>query len=364
MRIFLPAASVLGVLALSIMGFDSAHAAASPEEQCAPLKSNSAAYEQCIDSVRHAQGLASSTPQPTPSAGPVDSPSDSQEASRASQRGQMAIAIGIGISVAVLAIGFSIWRTIRRSRSYPVDEVTALLATLIPPEVSESNPNAVAIPIPRAGGKATGKLMALSVLVAILTILAGLAIAATGNSEKIWIVPIVLLPFGVGYAWWVTRTAIKSSDEWLAPLGLQVTKTPSAIVGPNPAGLAGGNLLRPYVLGPSVMEGRRYGREVTITQESAGVGGVSLRILVQGRAPTANCRGERDAWSGSIPEGAAGEVIRAARVGPGSVTIAGDGQGLVLIRQISQREILSKEGYGLIVRDLDLVESIMNAEGW
>ncbi|RIK06694.1 MAG: hypothetical protein DCC49_11210 [Acidobacteria bacterium] len=340
------------------------HAQATPEEQCAGLKSNTAAYEKCVETVRQSQSrVATAQPSPNTTTDPGTSGNPAVEESRNAQRRQTTIAVIAGITVAVLLVGFSILRTVRRTRSYPVDEVTQLIQSMIPDEVRERDPSTRAVPIPAGGGRTTGRLMALSVVVAVVAIAGGLAIALTGNSDKIWIVPIVLLPFGALYAWWVVRVGTKSSDDWLAPLGLRVTKTPGAVIGPNPTGFVGGNLMRPYVVGPTVIEGTRFGRDVSITQESAGVGPVSIRVVIGGAGPRLSCRGEGGQWSGEIPEGATGEIIRGSATGPGSVTIAGGGDGLVVIRQVSARDLLSAQGYGLMIRDLKLAESVVQANG-
>lgn len=334
-------------------------AQATPEEQCASLKSNSTAYEKCIEAVRQSQSSVS-TARPSPNATATATTAGDQaiEESRKDQKRQTTIAVIAGIAVAVFLIGFSVLRTVRRTRSYPVEEITRTIESMIPPEVRERDPSIRAVAIPAGGGRTSGKLMALSVAVAIAAIAGGLAIALSGNSDKIWILPVALLPFGALYAWWVVRVAAKSSDDWLAPLGLRVTKTPGAVIGPNPAGFAGGNLMRPYVIGPTVIEGTRLGRDVSITQESAGVGPISIRVVLGGAGPRLSCRGEGDQWTGEIPEGATGELIRQSPTGPGSVTIAGGGESLVLIRQVTARDLLSAQGYGLMIRDLKLAEAV------
>lgn len=334
-----------------------ANAQASPEEQCASLKSNAPAYEKCVESIKQSQArVTPAATSPTPRSG-----QQLVEESQNSQRRMMLIAVTGGIALATLLIGLSVLRTARRVRSYPVAEVTELLESMIPPEVRERDPAAKAVPIPAGGGRSSAKLMLVSVIVAVCAIVGGLGIALSGHSDKIWIVPIVLLPFGALYGWWVVKVGARASDDWLAPLGLRVTKTPGAVIGPNPAGFAGGNLLRPYVVGPTVIEGVRHGRNVSITQESAGVGPISIRVVVDGKAPAASCRGERGSWNGGIPAGAAGDVIRSSSTGPGSATIAGGGDGLVLIRQVSVKDLLSRDGYGLLIRDLDLTERVISA---
>lgn len=334
-----------------------ASAQASPEEQCAGLKANAPAFEKCVETIRQSQALVS----PTATAATPPSGQQLAEENRNSQRRVTMIVVIGAVGFAGLSVGFSVVRTVRRTRSYPVAEVTELIESMIPPEVRERDPNARALPIPAGGGRTSAKLMLLSVVVAACVMAGGVAIAMSGHSDKIWIVPIVLLPFGALYGWWVVRAGAKSSDDWLAPLGLRVTKTPGAVIGPNPAGFAGGNLMRPYVVGPTIIEGVRRGRNVSITQESAGIGPISIRVVVDGRAPVLSCRGERGSWGGEIPEGEAGDAIRLRPTGPGSVTIAGGGDGLVLIRQVAARDLLSRDGYGLLIRDLDLAEKVAGA---
>lgn len=118
-----------------------------------------------------------------------------------------------------------------------------------------------------------------------------------------------------------------------------------------------GNLMRPSAIGSSVIEGTRSGGSVTITHESTGADSISTRVVVASPSPRLSCRGEGDLRIGEISEIATGEAVRRPVTGSESVTIAGRGNGLVLIRQVSGRELPPARGYGSMIRDLNLVET-------
>lgn len=196
------AAAAAGLIALAFASPSQAQSQAqvTPEEQCASLKSNSTAYEKCIEAVRHSQSsVPTAQPSPNDTSAATTAGDQALEESRKAQKRQTTIAAIVGIAVAVLLVGFSILRTVRRTRSYPVEEITLMIESMIPPEVREHDPSARAVPIPAGGGRTSGKLMALSVIIAIAAIAGGLAIALSGHSDKIWIVPVALLPFGALY---------------------------------------------------------------------------------------------------------------------------------------------------------------------
>lgn len=118
-----------------------------------------------------------------------------------------------------------------------------------------------------------------------------------------------------------------------------------------------GNLMRTSAIALSVIEGSRSGGSVTITHELTGADSISTRVVVASPSPRLSCRSKGDQRIRKISESATGKAVRRPVTGSESVTIAARGDGLVLIRQVSGREFLPARGYGLMIRDLNLVET-------
>lgn len=360
------AALLIGALGAQLVAavlFASAAGAQSAEEKCASLKSQPQAYQQCVDTVRKSEQLISSQPTASPAPASTDASSGkaASDASMASQRRIMVFAIIGALVFVVVVVGLSFWRWMRKTAGFPVAELTALMETMIPPEVKAENPGIHAAEMPARGGKTGGKFMVLSYVIAAVVIAGAIGIVALGGANYIWLVPIVLLPAGVFYAWFVVRRVTKSADEWLIPLGLHVSGTPTAIVGPNPSGLVGGPALRPYVVGASTIEGQRFGREVKITQQPGGINSTSVITLVRGPGPMIDASADGGTWQGRIPEGPVSSLVMSTSPGPGKVHLIGDGQGLTINRTISSRQLISRDGYGVMIRDLHLAEQIIDA---